>query len=244
MTKVAIDRQEVTLYDEVLTLGEAAAYLKLAERTVHRMIQREEIPCAKVGGQWRFMKSVLDDWLLSRMQVLPRNELAPLLDAAGGAVRLAPMVSPSLVVDRITAGAPKDVLEQLVQPLVSLGVVQAPARYVELLLSREQLSSTAIGLGVAVPHVRRIKDNPPGAPPVILGVCRAGTEFNAPDERPVHFFFLLSTTSEVVHLRLLKRITLLFRDRTVRDSLLKSDTPAGLLEALSLHEEHLFPGGQ
>lgn len=233
----------MTSWDEVLTLGEAAAYLKLAERTVHRMIQRNEIPCARVGSQWRFMKSVLDDWLLSRMQVLPRNEFAPLLGNERGIVRLSPMISPAQVVDRIDRGSPAEVLRQLAQPLVSQGVVPDPDRYVGLLLSREKLSSTAIGHGVAVPHVRRPQDNPPGAPAVILGICRDGTDFDAPDEQPVHFLFLLSTTSELIHLRLLKRITMLFRDRSIRDALLESGTRTELLEALSRHEEHLFSGG-
>ncbi|MFW5776584.1 MAG: helix-turn-helix domain-containing protein, partial [Spirochaetota bacterium] len=88
MSSNDIKRQVTPEHDEILTLGEAAAYLKLGERTVQRMIGRSEIPCARVGGQWRFLRSVLDDWLLSRMQVLPRNELAPLLDGTSGIVRV------------------------------------------------------------------------------------------------------------------------------------------------------------
>ena len=229
--------------DEVLTLSEAAAYLKLAERTIHRMIQRNEIPCARVGGQWRFMKSVLDDWLLSRMQVLPRNELAPLLGATGGIVRLAPMIEARNVVDPVEPGAPAAVLAQLVQPLVDQGIVAERSRYVELLLARERLSSTAVGMGVAVPHVRRPQDNPPGAPAVVLGVCRDGLSFDAPDEKPVHFFFLLSATSEVVHLRLLKRIMLLFREQETRVALLSCGSPESMLAELNRREAVLFPGG-
>lgn len=243
MSTIDTDRQKAPLWDEVLTLSEAASYLKLAERTVHRMISRNEVPCARVGGQWRFVKSVLDDWLLSRMQVLPRNELAPFLDATGGIVRLAPMIDSRHVVDPVEPGEPAAVLAQLVRPLARQGIVVDVARFVELLLSRERLSSTAVGMGVAVPHVRRPQDNPPGAPPLLFGICREGVPFDAPDGKPVHFFFLLCTTSEVVHLRLLKRITLLFREQTIRDALLSCPSPAAMLDELRRREATLFPGG-
>ncbi len=234
-------RQFAPEHDEILTLGEAAAYLKLGERTIQRMIQRSEIPCARVGGQWRFLRSVLDDWLLSRMQVLPRNELAPLLDGTSGIVRVSPLIDREAVVDRIEPGSPGEVLRQLVAPLVRRRIVSDADQYVRLLLAREQLSSTALGHGVAVPHVRRPAENPEGAPAVLLGLCREGTDFGAFDGRPVHLFFLLGATSEVVHLRLLKRIMLVFRDADVFDSLLACESAEELVDAFSLAEDRLFP---
>jgi PTS system nitrogen regulatory IIA component len=229
--------------DEVLTLNETAAYLKLAERTIHRMIQRNEIPCVRVGGQWRFLRSVLDDWLMSRMQVLPRNELASFLDATQGVVQLTPMVDRSTVVDPIVPGEAGDVLRQLATPLRERRVVSDLSAYVKLLLAREQLSSTALGHGVAVPHVRRPSENPEGAPAVLLGVCRDGTDFNAPDASPVHLFFLLGTTSEAVHLRLLKRITLLFRDGSLMEALLACESGESMLDELGRREAELPSGG-
>jgi len=243
MSTLDTRRLQTSQWDEILTLSETAAYLKLAERTIHRMIQRNEIPCVRVGGQWRFVKAVLDDWLLSRMQVLPRNELAPFLDATEGIVRLTPMIDPQMLVDGIAPGSQREVLEQLADLLVRRGVIADRTLFVDRLLARERLSSTALGHGVAVPHVRRPQDNPAGAPAVLLGLCRQGTDFGALDEQPVHFFFLLGTTSEVVHLRLLKRITHVFRDRSVRDALLGCESPTELVAELGRQEQRLFPGG-
>ena len=123
-----------------MTLGEAAAYLKFGERTIHRMIQRSEIPCARVGGQWRFLKSVLDDWLLSRMQVLPRNEVAPLLGMADSSLQLSSSIDPRFVVDPVVPGAMREVLTQLVKPLADHGVIADVAKFVDLLAQREMLS--------------------------------------------------------------------------------------------------------
>ena len=65
---------------EVMTLSEVAAYLRLAERTVLRMVHKEQIPCAKVASQWRFLRSMIDDWLITKMQVVPKNDLARLIE--------------------------------------------------------------------------------------------------------------------------------------------------------------------
>lgn len=48
----------------IMTIDELSEYLKVSKETVYKMIQREEIPCSfKIGGQWRFQKSKVDQWL-------------------------------------------------------------------------------------------------------------------------------------------------------------------------------------
>jgi excisionase family DNA binding protein len=47
---------------EVLTVSEVAKYLKLPVSTVYRLAERRDLPGHKVGRQWRFHESVLDDW--------------------------------------------------------------------------------------------------------------------------------------------------------------------------------------
>lgn len=53
-------------YPEVMTLAEAASYVRLAVRTVYGLAQRHEIPCAKLSTRWRFSKAALDAWLAGR----------------------------------------------------------------------------------------------------------------------------------------------------------------------------------
>ena len=47
---------------EILTIRDVASYLKLPVSTVYRLAERRELPGHKVGRQWRFHKSILDDW--------------------------------------------------------------------------------------------------------------------------------------------------------------------------------------
>lgn len=46
-----------------MTLEEVAAYLKLKPQTVYKWAQEEQIPAAKLGKEWRFRKSILDEWI-------------------------------------------------------------------------------------------------------------------------------------------------------------------------------------
>lgn len=47
----------------VLTLSEAAAYLRVAESQVRRLAEMRVLPGRQIGGEWRFLKAGLQDWL-------------------------------------------------------------------------------------------------------------------------------------------------------------------------------------
>ncbi|EPS3429156.1 TPA: helix-turn-helix domain-containing protein [Vibrio alginolyticus] len=49
--------------DQILTLKEVAAYLKLAEKTAYRLASEGKLPGFKVGGSWRFKKKDLEVWI-------------------------------------------------------------------------------------------------------------------------------------------------------------------------------------
>jgi excisionase family DNA binding protein len=49
--------------DEVLTLAEAAAYLRLPEKEVIAAASTQGLPGRLVGGEWRFLKTSLQQWL-------------------------------------------------------------------------------------------------------------------------------------------------------------------------------------
>ena len=52
--------------DEILTVPEVAALLKVADKTVYTMAQRGEIPAFKVRGQWRFKRVDIDAWIATQ----------------------------------------------------------------------------------------------------------------------------------------------------------------------------------
>jgi excisionase family DNA binding protein len=47
----------------VLTVQEVAAYLKVHQSTIYRLLQRGEIPGFKVGSDWRFLAETINEWI-------------------------------------------------------------------------------------------------------------------------------------------------------------------------------------
>jgi excisionase family DNA binding protein len=48
---------------EVLSLSEAAAYLRLPEKEVVRLVREQELPGRQAGAEWRFLKAAIQVWL-------------------------------------------------------------------------------------------------------------------------------------------------------------------------------------
>ena len=47
---------------DIMTLEEVAAYLKVKPQTIYTWAQEKKIPAAKIGKEWRFKKSIIDEW--------------------------------------------------------------------------------------------------------------------------------------------------------------------------------------
>ena len=53
--------------EQIMTLREVAKYLGLHAMTVYKLTREGRVPAAKIGGQWRFKRDVLDEWLEGQM---------------------------------------------------------------------------------------------------------------------------------------------------------------------------------
>jgi excisionase family DNA binding protein len=50
--------------DDIMTLEEVADYLRLKPQTIYTWAQEKKIPAAKLGKEWRFKKSIVDEWFV------------------------------------------------------------------------------------------------------------------------------------------------------------------------------------
>jgi excisionase family DNA binding protein len=55
--------RRIRLDNDVMTVEEVAAYLRLQPQTIYKWAQEKRIPAAKLGKEWRFRRSILDRWL-------------------------------------------------------------------------------------------------------------------------------------------------------------------------------------
>ncbi|MBN2412395.1 helix-turn-helix domain-containing protein [candidate division KSB1 bacterium] len=53
--------------NEIMTLEEVAEYLRVKPQTIYTWAQEKKIPAAKLGKEWRFKKSIIDEWFLQHI---------------------------------------------------------------------------------------------------------------------------------------------------------------------------------
>jgi PTS system nitrogen regulatory IIA component len=221
-----------SLSGNLLTLAEVAGYLKVAEKTVLRMIQKDEIPCVKIASQWRFNQKLIDDWIVSKMQRTNTDELTILMQKDSNSVPLSRLTAEEFILTDIPAGDPETLLTDLSKPLVDAGLVDDHAQFVNKLLSRENMISTSLGNGIAMPHIRNPKENTSSRPVIVIGICRKGIEFGASDGKPVKLFFLIYTNNEIAHLRIIAKINSFLRNNVDINDFLTAYSPKEVMRLL------------
>lgn len=121
-------------------------------------------------------------------------------------MELGSLTGPQLIFPDLPARDAEGVLRVFSQRLATRGVVPDGDALYDKLLEREQLGSTGIGSGVAIPHCKM-----KGLEEAVLavGITREPVEFGAVDAQPVRLFFLVVSPSDApaVHLQVLAAIS-------------------------------------
>ena len=237
------DQKDTGKEPEIMTLQDVARYLKVAEKSVLRMIHRGEIPCVKVASQWRFMRSVVNDWLISNMPTAQKRHIRTYPPIEPDAPLLVRLISPELVRLNIKPGTRTFVLSQLIAPLIEQKLINNGATLLKKLIERENMVSTAIGPDVSIPHARTPGESEVNEPCVVIGICKKGTDFHAVDGGMTYVFLLICSNTDVIHLRLMARIVLLLRNPEVIKHLRSARSKNVVIKVL-IDTERNFLGGQ
>jgi excisionase family DNA binding protein len=220
---------------KIMTLSEMADYLRIAKRSLLRMAQTGDIPATKVASQWRFMRSVVDDWLISRMKSLPDRELETLIASDKLPLPLSALLRPELIRVDIEDPGKERVLRLLTELLVREKLLEDPKAFIEKLIEREEMVSTAIFPGIAIPHVRKPEECPVAEPRIVVGLSRRGVDFNSLDGRPTHLFCLICANQVILHLKIIAELALIFRRPRLVEKLKNVRQPSQVLEILLNH---------
>jgi mannitol/fructose-specific phosphotransferase system IIA component (Ntr-type) len=141
-----------------------------------------------------------------------------------GPIVLSQLMSPTSVNLNLKSIDRDGVLEELVNQIAAIAK-QPEARQTLLraLHEREQLHSTGIGDGVALPHARNALVGLVDRPVIVFGRSTQGVSFGAIDGAPSKLFFLLVAPTVTEHLSMLARISRLLREPRLRQELLATD---------------------
>lgn len=220
----------------ILDLREAATRLGISPETVRRWARQGVLGMRLPGGDLRFEEDELKVWaknqgLRFRSEAAPRR---PVEDESGnrpltGALRrggIHPLFE---------GETPAEVLGLMVQVL-PLKNPDSGKALLDQLLAREELSSTGLGHGIAIPHPRTPSRSFAEEPTVMLALLRKPVDWNALDGKPVESVMLLLNPDPQRHLRILSRVSYLLRESEFT-SLLHSDSdPENLFAAVTSFE--------
>jgi mannitol/fructose-specific phosphotransferase system IIA component (Ntr-type) len=155
-------------------------------------------------------------------------------------VVISQLLVPAGIQINLRAGDRDGVLDELVKLVPELtGQPDAQAKLLRALHEREQLHSTGIGDGIALPHARNALVGIVEKPIIVFGRHPAGVAYGAIDSVPTRLFFLLIAPTVTQHLAILARVSRLLRDPRLRQALLTADHPDKILLAIRESETRL-----
>jgi mannitol/fructose-specific phosphotransferase system IIA component (Ntr-type) len=153
---------------------------------------------------------------------------------------LSKLLSPATVNLNLKGADREAVLEDLVRQIPSLaGNPEARQTLLRALHEREQLYSTGIGDGIALPHARNALVGLVDHPVLVFGRHAQGIPYGAIDGVPAKLFFLLVAPTVTQHLAVLARLSRLLRDPKVRQDLLAADSAERVLATIREAETKL-----
>lgn len=213
-----------------MTAKEAAEYLKLAERTLVRLAHEGKIPGVKIGGQWRFRRALLDEYLdtLAAQSVSTSGAAASqIIDSPLDEIMTVKQIIPNLdATDRT------DVIHTMVAHVTKLGLVKEQAWLEAALAARERLVPTAVPEGVAFLHARRRAADMFPQQFIAMGRSEDGVDWGSPDMGKTKIFFLLALRNDTLHVRWLSRVAWIVRSPGRLAQMLEATSAKALYEVL------------
>lgn len=149
-------------------------------------------------------------------------------------IRITDFVIREAILPVVTAQTKEDVIKELVASLAAAGKVAAgeEANIVKAILRREQLGSTGIGRGVAIPHAKHESISRLTG---TVALAPQGIPFESLDDKPVTIIFMILYAPERPgeHLRALDAVSRLLREDKFREELLRCQTRDEIWRLLS-----------
>jgi nitrogen PTS system EIIA component len=149
-------------------------------------------------------------------------------------MKISDFLQPCDVIANLSSTTAQAVLAELCGPVAQAVPIDAQI-LLDTLLAREQLGSTGIGEGVAIPHGRV-----PGLPTLraALGRSCTGVDFKAADDKPTHIFVALfaPASGPGVHLHALARLSRVLKDPVLRDAIMRARDAAEIYQLIDAED--------
>ncbi|MCP4397355.1 MAG: PTS sugar transporter subunit IIA [bacterium] len=147
-------------------------------------------------------------------------------------MKLTDILAESSIVADLQASEKTEVLEHLVEAVITTHPELETQEILDVLLEREKLGSTGIGDGIAIPHGKSAN-----VTQIIsgFGLSKEGIDFDSLDGKPANLFFLLVApeNSVGVHLKMLARISRMLKNSDFQKKLLQANSQQEIYQVIS-----------
>ncbi len=221
-----------------LSVRDTARILDVSEKTIYRWIKQHSIPAYRVQDQYRFNRAELLEWATSR-RLNVSSEICAEPDAAGH-----PLPSLSVALEdggvhyRVSGFDKESALREVVH-LLRLPEEVDREFLLRVLLAREALATTAVGDGIAIPHVRNPVVLHIDRPAISLCFLEQPIEYSALDGKPVQVLFTIISPTTRAHLNLLAKLSFILRGLEFRRALQDQVSRKDLLARVRQEEGRL-----
>ncbi|MCX8012598.1 MAG: PTS sugar transporter subunit IIA [Desulfobacterota bacterium] len=151
-------------------------------------------------------------------------------------MRITELMDKDFIIPSLVSKTKKEVLKELVDCIVKKEPEIDSEELLRVLLEREELGSTGIGDGIAIPHgkIKKLKKLI-----VSFGRSLEGIDFQSMDGKPTHIIFLLIApeNSAGTHLKALARISRLLKDSSFRKNIMEADTSQDIYDIIAQEDE-------
>jgi len=221
-----------------LSVRDAASFLKVSEKTIYRWIKQQAVPAYRVQDQYRFNRAELVEWATSR-RLNVASELCLEPEAEGQPIpSLLATLQAGGVFYRVSGCDKESALREVVQVLRLPDQVDREF-LVRVLLAREAIAPTAVGGGIAIPHVRNPVVLHVAQPSLALCFLDQAIEYGALDGKPVDTLFTIISPTTRAHLHLMSRLAFVLRDAEAVGAVSRKASRQEILQQIERAENQL-----
>ena len=228
-------------------LNEVAIYLHLARTDLETLVQHREIPVETQGNRLVFRKKDIDTWASQHILGLSDKWLttyhkqtsALIRDRSHQSLSVVALVRPEAIEPELTSKTKSSVLRDMVALADRIGSVCNPSDFLQSLVERERLCSTALSDGIALLHPRN--HDPYMVVNSFISIGRAihPVPFGAPDGNRTDLFFLIGCQDDRLHLHVLARLCMISKQTKVLLQLREAESANAMIAILRRAEENI-----
>ncbi|MCC3865861.1 fructose-specific PTS transporter subunit EIIC [Terrisporobacter petrolearius] len=155
-------------------------------------------------------------------------------------MRIIDLINKNSVKLNLVSKDKSNVVDELVDLVNNSGNLNNKKEYKEAILAREELSTTAIGEGVAIPHAKNKAVNKAC---LAAGISKEGIDYEAFDDSLSHLFFMIAAPDGAnnTHLEVLSRLSTILMDENFRNDLINASSIDEFLNLINKKEKEKFP---